>query len=162
MFSARIKKKSYGTDIVFKRFSLLAMLIYFHQLFQFKGHQGTSLFEYSSNISNHRICRLSYINEGLACFEFFAGMCGSQCDHDFKGTHQKITAEERPWNPNANNGLVLLLQTSPGPALVLFFPPTKANRRRVGHQRASMPSGHPGAKAYLSSGNISPIQITSW
>lgn len=47
-------------------------------------------------MSNHSIYRLLYNNEGLACFEFLAGMCGSLCDHDFKGMHQKITTEKQP------------------------------------------------------------------
>jgi len=79
---------------------------------------------------------LLYINKGLVCFGFLAGICGGQYDLKFEHQRRLSIAPNHPWG-----GFV-------------FSPPTKANRRGGGHQRAKMPSGHPGATAYLRLGNI--------
>lgn len=68
----------------------------------------------------------------------------------------------KPWNLKTNNILVLLLQAATGLALALFFPPAKANTRRVVHQRANMSSGQRGAEPYLSAAGVSQRRITSW
>lgn len=91
----------------------------------------------------------------LACLKFLAEMCGTLCDQtkscNFLGMPQKTKRCKGHWSLKADS-VSVKLETTPRSALVLFPPPTEVNKRCVG-QAANIPSGHPGAKAYLSSGN---------
>lgn len=68
----------------------LVMSKYFHEVFTefkvltsiLKRHQSKAPLEYSLNISNQTIYSWIYINEGLACSEFLAGIHGSWYDQN--------------------------------------------------------------------------------